>query len=60
MSELYRQLLIIFTRGLCEFESDCVENWVNRDYFPAKDCIDVCRQMKNPLAEARLVEKMGD
>ena len=51
---------MIFTKRLCEFEPDSVESWVNKDYFPAKECIEVCREMKNPLAEARLVEKMGD
>ena len=60
MANLYKSFLIIFTRRLCEYEPDQVEDWVNRDYFPAVDCIEVCREMKNPLAEARLVEKMGD
>ena len=60
MANLYKSFLIIFTRRLCEYEPEQVEDWVNRDYFPAVDCIEVCREMKNPLAEARLVEKMGD
>jgi hypothetical protein len=34
--------------------------WVSKDYFPTEDCIAVCRQMRNSLAEARLVHKTGN
>lgn len=60
MADLYKTLLVIFTRRLCEFDRDNVDNWVQQEYFPAKECIEVCREMKNLLAEARLLEKLGD
>ncbi len=37
-----------------------MEYWVQQDYFPAKECIQISREMKNYMAEARLVEKLGD
>ena len=54
------ELLLIFTRRLCEFEPDNVEYWVQQDYFPIQECIQISRVMKNCMAEARLVEKLGD
>jgi hypothetical protein len=60
MANLYRVLIVIFTRRLCEFETDSVDYWVDKDYFPARECIDVCREYKHALAEASLVEKLGD
>ena len=59
-ASLYKSLLIVFTKRLCEYEPDQVDSWVCKDYFPTEDCITVCREMKNSLAEARLVEKLGD
>lgn len=60
MADLYKELLIIFTRRLCEFDKDNVDNWVQQEYFPAKECIEVVREKKNLLAEAKLLEKLGD
>ena len=59
-ANLYKTLLIVFTKRLCEYEPSQVDAWVCKDYFPTEDCITVCREMKNSLAEARLVEKLGD
>jgi len=60
LAAYYGDLLVLFTRHMCEYDSDQVEFWVQQDYFPSKQCIEVCRDKKNLLAEAKLLEKMND
>jgi hypothetical protein len=45
---------------LCELEPESVELWVGLEFFPKKECMEVCRQWRNQLAEAFLMEKLGD
>jgi len=33
---------------------------VSKDYFPLNECIAICREYKNQLAEAKLTEKQGN
>lgn len=60
MADLYKNLLLILTKRMCDFDKDQVEYWVDRDYFPAQKCLDIVREKKNLLAEAKLLEKLND
>lgn len=59
-AELFETYLQIFTVRLCELEPESVELWVGLEFFPKKECMEVCRQWRNQLAEAFLMEKLGD
>ena len=60
MAEYYQELLVMFTRHMCDYDREQVEFWVEKDYFPTKQCIEICRDKKNLSAEAKLLEKMND
>jgi hypothetical protein len=54
-------MLIIFTRRLFEnAESSVAVSWVSKDYFPTRECLEICRFFENFMAEAVLMEKLGD
>jgi hypothetical protein len=53
-------MLIIFTRRLCEFEETSVVRWVSKEFFPWRQCMEICRGLKKYMAEAILMEKLGD
>jgi len=54
-------MLIIFTRRLFEnADSNFAVSWVSKDYFPTRECLEICRFFENFMAEAVLMEKLGD
>jgi len=56
----YQLFLILFTRLLCEYDKKEVEYWVNKDYFPVNECLEVCRNMGHSAGEAALVLRSGN
>lgn len=36
IADIYTNMLLIFTRRLCEFEETEVVRWVSKDYFPTR------------------------
>lgn len=54
-------MLIIFTRRLFEnAEASIAVSWVSKDYFPTRECLEIGRNFENFMAEAVLMEKLGD
>jgi len=48
------------TTRLCEHEPENVEKWVEREYFPPRECMEICRSKGMIAAEAFLINKVGD
>lgn len=60
LSTLYSQLLSVYTLRLCDLEPESVEAWVKLDFFPTRDCLQICIERKNYEGIAILKEKVGD
>jgi hypothetical protein len=50
------------TQRLCEFETDdaSFEKWIDKDYLPTRECMEVCRERSKTAGEAILMNKIGD
>lgn len=59
-AEILQQYLVLFTRLLCEFAPDEVETWVALECFPAKRCLEICKQMNSEGGVYKLTERLGD
>jgi hypothetical protein len=58
-ANLYTTFLVRFTRLLCEYQKNKVEQWVKKDYFPITECLEVCKAMKHERGEAALIKRDG-
>jgi len=47
---------------MCELETDdtILEQWLDKDYYPARECMQVCKDKNKTAAEAMLMTKLGD
>ena len=47
---------------MCELENDDVvlEQWLDKDYFPARECMEVCKEKNKIAAEALFMNNIGD
>jgi hypothetical protein len=55
-------MLVILTQRLCEFETDeySFEKWMDKDYLPTRDCMEICKERGKLAGEALLINKIGD
>lgn len=61
-AKFYNDLLVILTSRMCELETDdtILEQWLDKDYYPARECMQVCKDKNKTAAEAMLMTKLGD
>lgn len=61
-AKFYNTLLVILTSRMCELETDdtILEQWLDKDYYPARECMQVCKDKNKTAAEAMLMTKLGD
>ena len=62
IAQFYSNLLVILVSRLCEFETEeaAVEKWIEKDYIPARECMEVCRDKNKISGQALLMDKIGD
>ena len=49
-SQRYLKYLILHTQLLCKFDPETVHEYVKKDYYPIKDCLDICKEQEDGKA----------
>ena len=46
-----------FTKLCCKLELEAIADWVSKSYFPAAECLQICKDMDNLLGQAVLQKR---
>lgn len=55
----YEKYLVLFTKLLCKFQKNQVEQWVSKSYFPPDKCLLICKEYGNLRGLAILTMRSG-
>ncbi len=57
---MYRELLLLHIRLLCEYRKDDVIRYAKKKYYPLQECLEICRKYKANFATAYLLQRSGN
>lgn len=55
----YQKYIVLFTKLLCKLHKPNIEEWVSQTFFPAEQCLKVCREYNAIRGIAVLTKRCG-
>ena len=52
--------MTLYTRLLCKYEREKVHEYIKKDYYPVKECLEICMEEKIERAVAELLKRNGN
>ncbi len=56
---MYRDLLLLNIRLLCQYRKDEVIKYAKKKYYPLQDCLEICKKYHADFAAAYLLQRSG-